>query len=51
MFYRLLFRVILILAKIGKFTFPKYFFNEFWLIVREHEIHLTEHEIHLTLLK
>ena len=32
------FRVISILAKIGKNTFPKEFFNEFWLIVRQHRI-------------
>ena len=31
------FRVISILAKIGKTTFPKEFFNEIWLKVGEHE--------------
>ena len=38
-----LFRVILILAKIWKTTFPKEFFNEIWLKVGEHEyIYITE---------
>ena len=38
-----LFCVILILAKIWKNTFPKEFFNEIWLKVREHEyIYITE---------
>ena len=32
-----LFRVISILAKIWKTTFPKEFFNEIWLKVGEHE--------------
>ena len=34
---RFLFRVISILAKIWKTTFPKEFFNEIWLTVGEHE--------------
>ena len=33
--YRFLFRVISILAKIWKTTFPKEFFNEIWLKVGE----------------
>ena len=38
-----LFRVILILAKIWKTTFPKEFFNEIWLKVGEQEyIYITE---------
>ena len=38
-----LFRVISILAKIWKTTFPKEFFNEIWLKVGEHEyIYITE---------
>ena len=38
-----LFRVILILAKIWKTTFPKEFFNEIWLKVGEHKyIYITE---------
>ena len=32
-----LFRVISILAKLWKTTFPKEFFNEIWLKVGEHE--------------
>ena len=37
------FRVISILAKIWKNTFPKEFFNEIWLKVGEHEkIYITE---------
>ena len=40
---RFLFRVISILAKIWKTTFPKEFFNEIWLKVGEHEyIYITE---------
>ena len=40
---RFLFRVISILAKIWKTTFPKEFFNESWLKVGEHEyIYITE---------
>ena len=34
---RVLFRVISILAKIWKTTFPKEFFDEIWLQVGEHE--------------
>ena len=34
---RFLFRVISILAKIWKTTFPKEFFNEIWLKVGEYE--------------
>ena len=38
-----LFRVISILAKMWKTTFPKEFFNEIWLKVGEHEyIYITE---------
>ena len=40
---RFLFRVISILAKIWKTTFPKEFFNEIWLKVGEHKyIYITE---------
>ena len=40
---RFLFRIISILAKIWKTTFPKEFFNEIWLKVGEHEyIYITE---------
>ena len=40
---RFLFRVISILAKIWKNTFPKEFFNEIWLKVGEYEyIYITE---------
>ena len=40
---RFLFRVISILAKIWKTTFPKEFYNEIWLKVGEHEyIYITE---------
>ena len=40
---RFLFRVISILAKIWKTTFPKEFFNEIWLKVVEHlHIYITE---------
>ena len=40
---RFLFRVISILAKIWKTTFPKEIFNEIWLKVGEHEyIYITE---------
>ena len=40
---RFLLRVISILAKIWKNTFPKEFFNEIWLEVGEHEyIYITE---------
>ena len=40
---RFLFRVISILAKIWKTTFPKEFSNEIWLKVEEHEyIYITE---------
>ena len=40
---RFLFRIILILAKICKTTFPKEFFNEIWLKVGEYEyIYITE---------
>ena len=35
--YRFLFRIIPILAKIWKTTFPKEFFNETWLKVGKHE--------------
>ena len=34
---RFLFRIISILVKIWKTTFPKEFFNEIWLKVGEHE--------------
>ena len=40
---RFLFRVISILVKIWKTTFPKEFFNEIWLKVDEHEyIYITD---------
>ena len=40
---RFLFRVILILPKIWKTTFPKDFFSEIWLKVRDYEyIYITE---------
>ena len=40
---RFLYRVISILPKIWKTTFPKEFFNEIWLKVGEHEyIYITE---------
>ena len=40
---RFLFRVISILAKIWKSTFPKEFFNEIWLKVGEYKyINITE---------
>ena len=34
---RYVFRVISILTNILKTTFPKEFFSEFWLIIRQHE--------------